>query len=91
MVIAFSGGGTLGHITPALSFIQEIKSRSKNVKIIFIATSKDEKYDILKNNINITKIYYLKAYGKPTKITDYCKTIYYDWKVLSTIKKILKE
>ena len=46
MVIAFSGGGTLGHITPALSFIQEIKSRSKNVKIIFIATSKDEKYNI---------------------------------------------
>ena len=45
MVIAFSGGGTLGHITPALSFIQEIKSRSKNVKIIFIATSKDEKYE----------------------------------------------
>ena len=91
MVIAFSGGGTLGHITPALSFIKEIKSRSKNTKIIFIATFKDKQYDILKNNLDITKIYYLKAYGKPTKITDYCKTIYYDLKVLTSIKNILKK
>lgn len=67
MVIAFSGGGTLGHITPALSFIKEIKSRSKNTKIIFIATFKDKQYDILKNNLDITKIYYLKAYGNQQK------------------------
>ncbi|MFR7881585.1 MAG: hypothetical protein ACLU5J_09050 [Christensenellales bacterium] len=36
MVIAFSGGGTLGHITPALSFIQEIKSRSKMLKLFLL-------------------------------------------------------
>ena len=35
MVIAFSAGGTLGHIMPALSFIEKLKSIDLNIKIIF--------------------------------------------------------
>ena len=38
--IAFSGGGTLGHINPALSFIHKIKQEYKNkYRIIYIATT----------------------------------------------------
>ncbi len=91
MVIAFSAGGTLGHIMPALSFIEKLKSIDLNIKIIFFATIKDQQYEILNNNKNIDQIYYLEAYGKPTKWQGYFKVIFQDLKILFLIKKILKK
>ncbi len=89
--IAFSAGGTLGHIMPALSFINKIKKERKDIKIIFLATIKDENYEILKNHQQIDQIYYLKVYGKPSKIFKYPQVIYYDVKALFKIKTILQE
>ena len=46
--ILFTGGGTLGHIYPAISFIRKIKEKYPNTYIIYFATTKDQKYSILK-------------------------------------------
>ena len=45
--IAVVAGGTLGHINPALSLIKAIKNTNPNAYIIFLATTKDEKYDLV--------------------------------------------
>ncbi len=89
--ILFSAGGTLGHIMPALTFIQKLKTDLKDIKIIFIATTKDQNYELLTNNKFIDKSYYLKAYGKPTKIIKYPSIIYHDLLTCFTIKRILKK
>ena len=46
-VIAFSGGGTLGHIYPAIPVINYLKEKCPEIKIIYIASMRDKNYDIL--------------------------------------------
>lgn len=84
--IAFCAGGTLGHINPAISFINSIKA--DNIKIIFITTTKDEKYDVIKTNQNIDYIYYLNASGIPKKISSFPKAMYDNLSALKKIKSI---
>lgn len=88
MNICFCAGGTLGHITPSITLINELKKKLNNIKIIFIATSKDIKYDIIKNNENVDKVYYLDASGIPKNIIKYPKAIYRNLKVIKEIKRI---
>ena len=40
MNIIVSGGGTGGHIYPAISLIEELKKRDKNNKILYVGTEK---------------------------------------------------
>lgn len=87
--IAFCAGGTLGHINPAISFINSVKD--ENTRIIFITTKKDKKYDLIKNNQNIDKTYYLNVSGIPKKIIEYPNAIYINLKGLKQIKTIFKE
>lgn len=87
MNICFCAGGTLGHINPAITLINEIKNDNR---IIFVTTKKDEKYDIIKNNKNIDNIYYLEAYGIPKSIFQFPNAIYKNIKVIKEIKKIFK-
>lgn len=86
MNILVVAGGTLGHIRPALVYINEVKKKDSKTNIYFIATTKDKKYEILKNN-NITNIYYLNAFGMNTNI----KKCFINLKCLSKINKIIKE
>lgn len=87
----FSGGGTLGHIYPALSFIKILKKDDPNLKIIYLATSKDQKYQVLTTNEMIDQKYYLNVKGRPKSILKYPKVLYDDIKSLNVIKKIIKK
>ena len=40
MNIIVSGGGTGGHIYPAISLIEELKKRDENNKILYVGTEK---------------------------------------------------
>lgn len=89
--IAFSGGGTLGHINPALSFIHKIKQEYKNkYRIIYIATTKDKEYEVLNNNLDIDQIYYLDAFGRSRSFIKYPLIMYHNLIAIKKIKKILK-
>lgn len=96
MVIAISAGGTLGHINPAISLIKKLKTSLSNLRIIFITTTKDEKlhksfFDLLSNNSEINKIYFVEALGLSKKIHKLPNIILKDLKALVQIKKIIKE
>lgn len=41
MKIALSGGGTGGHIYPALALIREIQKQDKNAEFLYIGTKMD--------------------------------------------------
>ena len=62
--ILFTGGGTLGHIYPAISFIRKIKEKYPNTYIIYFATTKDQKYSVLKEPL-IDEIHYFEVSGIP--------------------------
>lgn len=86
MQIIFACGGTLGHIMPAVSIAHIIKEKDKNTNIIFIMTTKDEKYEFLKNDSCIDRIYYFDIDGlNRKKLVSNIKNIF---KILKAIKKI---
>ena len=61
--IIFACGGTLGHIMPAITMAHMIKEESEKTEIVFIMTSKDEKYEFIKKDHYIDKIYYYNIDG----------------------------
>lgn len=88
--IAVVAGGTLGHINPALSLIKTIKNTSPNAYIIFLATTKDEKYESLKMTA-IDKIFYLKALGLSKSFIRNIKSLSCNYITSKKIKAILKD
>ncbi len=90
--ILFCGGGTLGHIYPALSFIHYLKEKNPEYRIIFFATLKDKKYDALINNKDIEKIYWFDVYGIPKNVLKIPGIFIKNLKSYHSIKKtIVKE
>ncbi len=87
--ILFSAGGTLGHIYPALSFIHFLKAKNPNYRILFFATSKDQRYDVLKNDPDIDKIYWFDVCGIPKKITKLPSAFLKNIKSYKKIKEII--
>lgn len=87
--ILFSGGGTLGHIYPALSFIRYLKKQNPDFRILFFATNKDQKYEVLKNEVNIDKIYWFDVYGLPKKIIKFPNVLFKNMKSYKKIKEII--
>ncbi len=49
MNIIVSGGGTGGHIYPAISLIEELKKRDENNKILYVGTEKGLESSIVQN------------------------------------------
>ncbi|MGM9899641.1 MAG: UDP-N-acetylglucosamine--N-acetylmuramyl-(pentapeptide) pyrophosphoryl-undecaprenol N-acetylglucosamine transferase [Bacilli bacterium] len=63
MNILFSAGGTLGHIYPAISLINQMLDEDNDLNIFFIANRKDQSYmETLKLSKKVKIIYY-DAYG----------------------------
>lgn len=63
MTVLFSGGGTLGHIYPALSLIKEYIRKYHNNRIIFICTPKDKDYMGKIKTDGVDYIYYINSKG----------------------------
>ncbi len=84
--IIFACGGTLGHIMPAISLAHLIKEDNSQTEIVFMMTTKDEKYDFIKKDTFIDKIYYYDIDGLNRKnlISNICNI----FKILKVIKKI---
>ena len=47
MKVVVSGGGTGGHIYPALSFIKEMKRQDRSVEVLYIGTETGLEKDIV--------------------------------------------
>ena len=85
-VIVFAGGGTLGHILPALSMASALKKDNPNNQIIFMMTRKDERYDFIKEKSFIDQIYYYDINGLNRK--NPIRNIWNFIKILLNISKI---
>ncbi len=90
MNVLFTGGGTLGHIYPALAIIEEYKKTRPTDKIYFITTNKDKLYlDSIGHNIDY--IYTFDVLGLSKNIIKLTKAFIKNIKAYKIIKKFLKE
>lgn len=90
MKVVISAGGTGGHIYPAVSIIEELKRRDKNIEILYIGTKKGMESTIIPN----LGIPYkgIDAMGIPRKINKkFFKAFFTLFKGLYEAKKILKK
>jgi UDP-N-acetylglucosamine--N-acetylmuramyl-(pentapeptide) pyrophosphoryl-undecaprenol N-acetylglucosamine transferase len=90
MKIAVSGGGTGGHIYPALALIREIQKKDENVEFLYIGTEKGlESKLVPRENIPFKSIHIT---GFKRKISfENVKTILRFLKGVRDSKKMLKE
>ncbi|WP_226644082.1 undecaprenyldiphospho-muramoylpentapeptide beta-N-acetylglucosaminyltransferase [Mesobacillus subterraneus] len=90
MKIAVSGGGTGGHIYPALALIREIQKRDENVEFLYIGTEKGlESKLVPRENIPFKSIHIT---GFKRKISfENVKTVLRFLKGVRDSKKMLKE
>lgn len=90
MNIIVSGGGTGGHIYPAISLIEELKKRDENNKILYVGTKKGLESSIVpKLGIDFKTIH---VRGIPRKINaDSFKALKELFKGLKEANKILKD
>lgn len=90
MNIIVSGGGTGGHIYPAISLIEELKKRDENNKILYVGTEKGlESSIVLKLGIDFKTIH---VRGIPRKINaNSFKALKELFKGLKEANKILKD
>ena len=84
------GGGTGGHIYPALAIINKIKEEEPNSDILYIGTHNRMEKDIIpKNNINY---FGLRMYGLKRSLSlSNIKTAYYYLEALKKVKKVIKD
>ena len=90
MKVLLCGGGTAGHVSPAIAIADALKKSSPDVEFLFVGRDGGEENEaILKSNYQLKT---LKIYGIQRKITmENLKRIHAAVKSLSTAKKILRE
>lgn len=90
MKIVVSGGGTGGHIYPALALIREIKKKNPNAEFLYIGTEKGLESTIVpRENISFKSIHIT---GFKRKLSfENIKTVFRFLKGVTDSKKILKE
>lgn len=90
MKVVISGGGTGGHIYPAVAIIEELKKRDSNIDILYIGSKNSMESEIIPSlGINYKSI---EVMGLPRKINKkFFKSIFVLLKGLRQAKKILKD
>lgn len=90
MKILVSGGGTGGHIYPALALIKELKKQDPNVECLYVGTENGlEKGIVTKQEIPFKSIV-ISGFRRSLSIENF-KTIYRFLKGVSDSKKIIRE
>ncbi|WP_338469906.1 undecaprenyldiphospho-muramoylpentapeptide beta-N-acetylglucosaminyltransferase [Niallia sp. XMNu-256] len=90
MNIVVSGGGTGGHIYPALALIREIKKRTKDAKFLYIGTQKGlESKLVVRENIPFKSIH-ITGFKRSISLEN-VKTVTRFLKGVKDSKKMLKE
>ncbi len=89
MKVVISGGGTGGHIYPAVAIIEELKKRDSNIDILYIGSKNSMESELIPSlGINYKSI---EVMGLPRKINKkFFKSIFVLLKGLRQAKKILK-
>lgn len=89
MKVVISGGGTGGHIYPAVAIIEELKKRDNNIDILYIGSKNSMESELIPSlGINYKSI---EVMGLPRKINKkFFKSIFVLLKGLRQAKKILK-
>ena len=90
MKVVISGGGTGGHIYPAVAIIEELKKRDSNIDILYIGSKNSMESELIPSlGINYKSI---EVMGLPRKINKkFFKSIFVLLKGLTQAKKILKD
>ncbi|RKY57036.1 MAG: hypothetical protein DRP89_00320, partial [Candidatus Neomarinimicrobiota bacterium] len=71
--VLFTGGGTGGHLFPAIALIEELKSRFKNIgsiEILFIGTKRGLESKILSNSDYIFRTIWIRGFQRGLSIYD---------------------
>ena len=90
MKIVLSGGGTGGHIYPALAMAREIKKLNPEASFLYIGTEKGLEKDLVKREGLDFKAIEITGFKRSLSF-DNVKTIWRFLKGVSSSKKILKE
>lgn len=90
MRILLAGGGTAGHINPAISVADTIRAHDKNAEIAFIGTSYGLENDLVSKAGY--KIYHIEMRGLKRSLSlSNVKTVYYYFSAPQKAKKLIRE
>lgn len=90
MKIIVSGGGTGGHIYPALSFIKYLKTVEPNLSVLYIGTQKGLESTIVPENGIDFKTIDIQGFRRSLSFANFT-TVYKFIKSVSDAKKIIKD
>ncbi|MFD2443429.1 undecaprenyldiphospho-muramoylpentapeptide beta-N-acetylglucosaminyltransferase [Bacillus sp. CGMCC 1.16607] len=90
MRIVVSGGGTGGHIYPALALIHEIQKKSKEIEFLYIGTHDGLESKIVPREKILFKTIHITGFKRKLSI-DNIKTVYRFLKGVKESKKLLRE